>query len=109
LLSAFAATPGLVGLGIDEATAAIVHPSGLLEVIGMGSVTVLDCRATTSDYFDRRPGELLSLANVSVHVLAPGRQFNLGGHQPEPFGSSTYSGASYEEVLGVVLQTAADS
>jgi cyanophycinase len=99
LLSAFAALPGLVGLGIDEATAAIVSSDGELEVIGHGSVTVLDGRATMSDYFDRRAGELLSLADVSLHVLAPGRRFSLRAHRPQPFEETGYLGPLSEELL----------
>src|SRR4051794_27969853 len=77
LLSVFAAMPGLLAIGLDEDTAALVLPSGELEVVGSGSVTILDGRSSTSDYFDRKPGEVLTVLNSSMHVLGPGRRFDL--------------------------------
>jgi cyanophycinase len=107
LLSAFAATPGLLGLGIDEATAALATPDGKLEVIGIGSVTILDGRDTVSDYNERATGELLSIADVSLHVLAPGRCFNLHTHRPIPFEETTYAGPESAEILAAGLESAA--
>ena len=42
LLALVAQSPALLGIGIDEDTAALVSPKGILEVLGKGSVTLLD-------------------------------------------------------------------
>ena len=44
LLSLVAQSPSLLGIGIDEDTAAVIRPGSLLEVIGRGAVTVIDGR-----------------------------------------------------------------
>jgi cyanophycinase len=42
LLALVAQSPSLLGIGLDEDTAALITPKGVLEVIGKGSVTILD-------------------------------------------------------------------
>src|SRR5215203_7026336 len=82
LLSVFAGTPGLIGVGLDEDTAVIIDREGMLEVLGSNMVTIVDGRNTTSDYFDREEGEVLTIANSSLHVLARGRRFDLDTRRP---------------------------
>ncbi|MEA2530360.1 MAG: cyanophycinase [Thermomicrobiales bacterium] len=77
LLVTFAANPGLVAFGIDENTALVIHPDGLAKAIGENSVTVVDGRDVYSDYHDRKDGDILTITGSSVHVLAPGRIFDL--------------------------------
>jgi len=91
LLSAFAANPGLVGIGLDEDTAVHIKPDGTFEVLGSNMVTIVDGREVLSDYFDREDGEVLTVTKSSLHVLAPGRRFDLharqvidlDGHKPD--------------------------
>ena len=82
LLSAFAANPGLVGIGLDENTGVLVGDGGRLETLGEGMVTIVNGREVTSDYFEREPGEVLTLINCSLHVLGPGRHFDIIAHKP---------------------------
>jgi cyanophycinase len=77
LLATFAANPGLIAFGIDEDTGVIVTPDGMATAVGSQSVTVLDGRNTYSDYHDRVDGEILTITGASIHVLAPGRIFDL--------------------------------
>jgi cyanophycinase len=77
LLTVFAANPGLVALGIDENTAVVIQPDGMAKAIGENSVIVLDGRNTYSDFHDRSDGEILTITGSSIHVLAPGRIFDL--------------------------------
>jgi cyanophycinase len=77
LLSAFAANPGLIGVGLDEDTAVVIDKDGVLEVLGSGMVTIVDGRNTISDYFTREEGEVLTVAKSSLHVLSSGRRFDL--------------------------------
>ena len=77
LLSVFAGTPGLIGVGLDEDTAVLIDREGTLEVLGSNMVTIVDGRNTISDYFDREEGEVLTITGSSLHVLAGGRRFDV--------------------------------
>ena len=85
LLSAFAANPGLLGIGLDEDTAVLIDREGTLEVLGSQMVTIVDGRNATSDYFEREDGEVLTVVRSSLHVLARGRRFDLNARQPIDF------------------------
>jgi cyanophycinase len=78
LMSAIATYPDRLGIGIDEDTCALFEGDGLLQVIGRGTVTIVD------------PGELsytnqtevdttdpLSIHNLRVHVLSHGDRYDL--------------------------------
>jgi cyanophycinase len=82
LLSVFAANPGLVAIGLDEDTAVRIDRDGVLETLGSGMVTVIDGRNATSDYFEREPGEVLTVVDSHVHALGPGRRFDLDARRP---------------------------
>jgi cyanophycinase len=77
LLVTFAANPGLIAFGIDENTALVIQHDGIAQAIGKGSVTVVDGRGVYSDYHDLDEGEILSIIGSQIHVLAPGRFFDL--------------------------------
>ena len=81
LLSVFAGTPGLIGIGLDEDTAALIDREGTLEALGSNMVTVVDGRNTVSDYFHREQGEILTITGSSLHVLADGRRFDVDARQ----------------------------
>jgi cyanophycinase len=85
LLSVFAANPGLLGIGLDENTAVLIDREGMLEVLGSNMVTIIDGRDATSDYYQREVGEVLTVVRSSLHVLGPGRRFNLNTRQPVDF------------------------
>jgi cyanophycinase len=46
--------PGLLGLGIDEDTAALITPDGTLEVLGRGTVLLRESGTTSTDDRERR-------------------------------------------------------
>ena len=54
LLSLIARNPSLLGLGVDEDTAGVVGPDSVMEVIGRGSVTVVDGSASETDAWEIR-------------------------------------------------------
>lgn len=70
--------PGLLGLGIDEDTAALIWPHGTLEVVGRGSVVIVDGSQMKSDVFSSRGKHPLTVANVMVHFVAEGCRFDMG-------------------------------
>lgn len=78
LLAALSFNPFICGLGIDENTAAFIDADGVMEVIGQGTVTVVDpsdLRHSSMSYV--RKAEAISLVGLKLHVLATGSTFNL--------------------------------
>lgn len=78
LLAALSFNPFVCGLGIDENTAAFIDAEGVMEVIGQGTVTVIDpseLRHSSMSYV--RKAEAISLVGLKLHVLATGALFNL--------------------------------
>ncbi len=78
LLAALSFNPFVCGLGIDENTAAFIAPDGVMEVVGHGTVTVIDpadLRHSSMSYV--RKAEAVSLVGLKLHVLADGSSFNL--------------------------------
>lgn len=68
LLVAASLTPGLIGVGVDERTAAVIAPSSV-RVLGDGRVTVLDYAEATRPV---KPGPAFSIRNVRMHLLGAG-------------------------------------
>jgi cyanophycinase len=78
LLSALSFNPFICGMGIDENTAAFIDPDGDLEVVGKGTITIIDpadLRHSSMSYVRR--AESVSLLGLKLHVLATGSHFNL--------------------------------
>ena len=82
LLGAVAHNPRLLGVGIDENTAIVVH-GRRFRVIGSGAAYVVDGEATThSNIAEARAERALSMFNVRMHVLSSGDRFDLDARQP---------------------------
>jgi cyanophycinase len=77
LLSLVAQSPSLLGLGVDEDTAAVIHDESRLEVIGRGAVTVVDGQSLVSNAFVAKRTTPLLVSGVVLHVLPAGSQFDL--------------------------------
>jgi cyanophycinase len=67
-----AQSPFLMGAGIDEDTALVVHGTQSIEVLGEGCVTILDCRNAHSNVTEIEPGQLPQLSNALLHLLPTG-------------------------------------
>lgn len=82
LLSAISAHPDLLGVGIDEDTCAMFENNGTLQVLGKGTVTILDARNLSYTNYERVYGtEPISLHNLKLHILSHGDRYNLDRHQ----------------------------
>jgi cyanophycinase len=77
LLSLIAQNPSLLGLGVDEDTAGVVGPDSIMEVIGRGSVTVVDGAASETDAWEIRGHRPLMISGVVLHSLPAGYRFDL--------------------------------
>lgn len=85
LLTASSFNPFLIGLGIDEDTAAFIGPDNVLEVIGSGTVTLVDAsQMTHSSMWDAKPGEALSLLGLRLDVLGEGCRYDLNARIAYP-------------------------
>ena len=77
LMSLVAQSPSLLGMGIDEDTAAVIREGNRVEVVGRGAVTIVDGRQLISNAFAARRTAPLLMSNAIVHVLPAGAQFDL--------------------------------
>jgi cyanophycinase len=77
LLSVVAQNPYLQGIGIDEDTALIVERGRGIEVVGEGSVTVVDGRTMDTNMADIRERATPELIDVRLHLLPAGSRWYL--------------------------------
>jgi cyanophycinase len=84
LLGAVAHNPRVLGIGIDEDTAAVVEGDEF-RVIGSGAVYVVDGEHVShSNVAEAQPERVLSMHDVCVHVLGTGDRFDLKRRKPIP-------------------------
>ena len=80
LLSLVAGSPALLGIGIDENTAAVITPDHVLEVIGAGAVTIFDAHnAVSNAYLAERGEPLLVSGRHHPRPCRPAARFDLVG------------------------------
>ena len=77
LLTLVAHAPHLLGLGVDEDTAALITDGHLLEVVGRGAVTLFDGRDMTSNVDTASGSAPLLASGVVLHSLPAGARFDL--------------------------------
>ena len=77
LLSLIAQNPSLLGLGVDEDTAGVVGPDHVMEVIGRGSITVVDGSRSETDAWEVHGHRPLMISGVVLHSLPAGYRFDL--------------------------------
>ena len=77
LLSLIAQNPSLLGLGVDEDTAGVVGPDHVMEVIGRGSITVVDGAGSETDAWEIHGHRPLMISGVVLHSLPAGYRFDL--------------------------------
>ena len=70
------------GIGISEKTAVIIHPEITTEVIGYGSVLIVDLNKAR---FLSTPGKQLHIRDINVTLLTHGDKYNLTTKQFFPF------------------------
>ncbi|MEA5506637.1 cyanophycinase [Halotia wernerae UHCC 0503] len=82
LISALIQEPVVLGFGIDENTAMVVTDSQI-EVIGQGSVTIVDeSEATYNNMGEILKDEPLAICGAKLHILPHGYKFDLKTRQP---------------------------
>jgi cyanophycinase len=76
LLALVAGSPELLGVGVDEDTAA-VFTGDTLEVLGRHSVTIVDGTNIVADIHRVRAYGAITVSGAILHVLAAGNRFDL--------------------------------
>jgi cyanophycinase len=75
-----ATNPGCIGLGLEEDTAVLITKGREVEVLGNGIVVLLDGHECTGNtIYDIAPGEVFSIRDLRLHLLAKGERFTLPG------------------------------
>ena len=78
LLCAMAYNPRKIGVGIDEDTSVFIGPDDVLDVVGSGTVTVVDPADMRCPGRDEVPLDSpLAMIGVRLHILTPGMRFDL--------------------------------
>jgi cyanophycinase len=84
LIGAVAHNPRILGIGIDEDTAALAE-GDCFRVIGNGAVYVVDGkRVSHCNLAEAEPDRVLSMHGMTVHVLGTGDRFDLAARRPVP-------------------------
>ncbi|CAN5846317.1 cyanophycinase [soil metagenome] len=81
LLMLVAANPSLLGVGIDEDTAALFMSTGELEVVGRHSVTVVDGANIYSDIYRVKGHGGITVSGAILHILTMGNTFDMTSRQ----------------------------
>lgn len=81
LLALIASNPAQLGVGVDEDTAAIIRPNGLMEVKGRGVVTVVDGSNILTTSYTATGTQPLMMSGIVLHTLPRGAVFDLVGRR----------------------------
>src|ERR1700712_775725 len=81
LLALIASNPAQLGVGIDEDTAAIIRPDGLMEVKGRGVVTIVDGSDVVTTSYTATGTQPLMMSGVTLHTLPRGAVFDLNARR----------------------------
>ena len=90
LLMIVSQSPQLLGMGIDEDTAAVISRRGeadILSVVGRGSVTLMDGTHMVTNAHEARERRPILASGVTLHVLPAGAEFDLTTRQLCPSGT----------------------
>ena len=83
LLSCISGHSERLGIGIDEDTCAVFDQESSLQVIGKGTVTIVDAQAMSYTNEGKVSSQdPLSLHNLRLHILGHSDRYNLKTHQP---------------------------
>ncbi|MBE9115835.1 cyanophycinase [Lusitaniella coriacea LEGE 07157] len=83
LLSAIAMHPDRLGVGIDEDTCALFEQDGIIQVLGRGTVNIIDARDlthTNQPHIGAR--DPICMNNLRLHILCHGDRYHLYERRP---------------------------
>jgi cyanophycinase len=78
-----ATNPGCIGIGIEEDTAMIVHNGVNAEVVGTGTIIIIEgfhiSQASIDEFTSEKP---VTIRNLKVHILSEGDKYLIPQHNP---------------------------
>ncbi len=77
LVGLVAQSPSLLGVGVDEDTAAVITGGRLLEVVGKGSVFIVDARDAVTTATVASRSQPLLVSGAALHILPATNRFDL--------------------------------
>jgi cyanophycinase len=77
LIAIVAQSPSLLGIGVDEDTAAIVYADQTMEVIGRGVVTIVDGADMVTNSYLAKGYKPMLVSGVVLHSLPAGARFDM--------------------------------
>jgi cyanophycinase len=77
LLTALAYNPDVVGLGLDENTAAFISPDRTVEILGSGSCTIVDGADLDHSSVGKQADDPVCLIGVRMHILLDGSVYDI--------------------------------
>jgi cyanophycinase len=84
LMVAVSYNPDLIGLGIDEDTAAIIDGQDVVEIVGRGSVLVVDGAELSYTNVDQaQRHDPVAVTDIRLHVLTEGWRYDLRQRRPQ--------------------------
>ncbi len=86
LFQAIAANPCSLGIGLGEDTGLLIREGNIQEAVGSGLIIVVDGSTIRhTNMASISEGELISIENLSVHVMVPGDIFHLSERKLVPY------------------------
>lgn len=85
LITAVSYNPHNLGIGIDENTAVVLDDQGFLEVVGDGTVTIVDGSAVSyNDIAEVGEKEAFAVTGIQIHILRDGLRYDYANRQFVP-------------------------
>lgn len=84
LLTALAYNPFIIGLGLDEDTAAFIGPDRRMEIVGSGSCTIVDGSELEYSSVGKKAGDPVCLLGAKLHILLRGSVFLIDERRAVP-------------------------
>jgi cyanophycinase len=85
MFTALSANPFAVGIGLDEDTAAVIGADDVIEVVGAGTMTVVDpSEVEYSSLAEASDGDPIGLVGIRLHFLLPGWRYDLNQRTATP-------------------------
>lgn len=82
LITAVSHNPHNLGIGIDENTAVVLDKKGFLEVVGGGTVTIVDGSAVSyNDIAEVGEKEPFAITGLQIHILRDGLRYDYANRQ----------------------------
>lgn len=83
LITAVSYNPNNLGIGIDENTAIHIRSNGILEVLGSGTVTIIDGSGITYNTISEvQEAEPFSVLGLQVNILSSGVRYDIYDRKP---------------------------